>query len=96
MWPSQRLLREEFVKTANEVKSFKALEAEAQGVARQAAGQLTPGLYVPGVLAKVTKERAVAMELEANPELYERLRQEHNGRELVRRLESAGVALVRR
>ena len=81
-----------------QTKTFKELEAEA---ARDAAalkfrGASLPGLYVPGTTAALTKEQAVARALEADPEVYEQYRAEHNARTLVNTLKAAGIQIVQR
>ncbi len=76
--------------------NLQAVEAEAAAFARQNQSQATPGLYVTGVITKVTKERAYAQAIEAHPEVYESYRNQHNAADLVRRLQSAGFELVQR
>jgi hypothetical protein len=76
--------------------AMKTLENEAVALARQNAGQMTPALYQPGAMVKMTKERAVAQALESNPEVYEQYRQQHNAADMVRRLQAAGYELVQR
>jgi hypothetical protein len=69
------------------------LEAQAQSLARQNRGQLTPSMYVGGTTARVTKERAYAAMLEEHPEAYAAFRAQHNAKGLIATLEAAGVRL---
>ncbi len=69
------------------------LEAQAVALARQNRNQVTPGLYVSGSAAKVTKERAYAQMLEEHPEAYAAFRAQHNAKGLIATLEAAGIRL---
>ncbi len=69
------------------------LEAQAAALARQNRNQVTPGLYVSGSAAKVTKERAYAQMLEEHPEAYAAFRAQHNAKGLIATLEAAGIRL---
>ena len=69
------------------------LEAQAQSLARQSRGQLTPSMYVNGATTRVTKERAYAAMLEEHPEAYASFRAQHNAKGLIATLEAAGVRL---
>jgi hypothetical protein len=73
--------------------TIQQLEAEATARARQNRGQLTPGVYVDNPNVKMTPERAFAGALEANPEVYERFRAQHNAAPMVAALRAAGVAI---
>ena len=75
--------------------NMQALEAEAVAFARQNANQQTPNLYAAaGGVTKMTKERAAAQMLEANPEAYRQFRAQHNAKTLVATLEAAGYRLA--
>jgi hypothetical protein len=74
--------------------NMQAIEAEAVAFARQNANQETPNLYVVGGSTKMTKERAAAQMLEANPAAYAAFRAQHNAKGLVATLEAAGYKLA--
>ena len=76
---------------ANSILSV--IDKEADGLVRQAHGQMTPNLYVQGATCKMTKERAFAQMLEENPDVYEAYRAAHDAAPLLAKLERAGIRL---
>lgn len=75
--------------------SIKQIEADAAVFSRQNFGAISPSLYVPGGNTKVTKERAYAAMLEANPEAYAQYRAQHNAAPTIAALKAAGYELKR-
>jgi capsid assembly protease len=68
------------------------IETQAEALARQNRGNSMRNLYGFGE-SPMTKERAYAQALEANPEAYAAYRAQHNARTLVATLEAAGYRL---
>jgi len=77
-------------------QALQRIEAEAAATARQNRGQMTPAMYVDGGhQVRMTKERAYAAALEADPESYEAYRAQHNAAAIIAQLERAGIRLAR-
>ncbi len=72
--------------------NIQQLETEATALARQNRGQLTASLYSTGQ-APMTKERAFAQALEADPEVYEAYRAQHNAASVIATLRGAGIIM---
>jgi hypothetical protein len=85
----------ETIKITDSMMTLAQFELDASAHYLRHRGQVTPGLYVDGTAAKMTKERAYAAMLEENPEAYAAFRAQHNAKGMIDALGAAGIRLAR-
>ena len=72
----------------------KLIESRATEAYRKHAGEHTPNIYTPVGSTRLTKERAYAQMLEANPEAYAAYRKQHNAAPVLAQLSALGLRVA--